>query len=436
MKAFHKDPAALLVLAHRAWQAAAGAATLLLIAHWLTPVQQGYYYAMAGLAALHLALEMGFSSLLVQFAAREFPHLHWGPHGQVLGAPTARFLGVCRSAMFWFVGAAALFLLLFPLGAWYIAHDTHLPREAWIVPWLALVLATAVQLLCLPALAITEGSGGLREAYAMRLLQAVLGSLATWTGLLLGWGLMAIALAPLVTALTGIAWLLQRKRGLLAQLLSHVPALPIWRQEIWPLQWRGSAAWWSGYVLVTLHAPLLFRTQGAVAAGKMGLSMTVASMLSMLSLAWLIARIPEMTRLAQSGDWQRLDALSARVFRWSVASYLAGAAGALGLLALLQGGSLAERFVSLPQACALLLAMACYHMTALFSGFVRTHMRDPFLLLSLAGSGLTLAAALWAAPAWGISGVIGVLLAANALLFLPVTRSLWLRQKALRQEVA
>ena len=66
------------VLAQRGWQALAGVITLAFVAHFLSPVEQGYFYTLASIAALHMALDMGLSAVSVQFSAREFVELSWG----------------------------------------------------------------------------------------------------------------------------------------------------------------------------------------------------------------------------------------------------------------------------------------------------------------------------------------------------------------------
>lgn len=67
-----RDSESVVILVQRTWQAAAGVITLASLAHFLSPVEQGYFYTLASIAALHMALDMGLSAVLVQFAAREF----------------------------------------------------------------------------------------------------------------------------------------------------------------------------------------------------------------------------------------------------------------------------------------------------------------------------------------------------------------------------
>ena len=54
-----RDNGAVMVLAQRTWQAAAGVITLAFVAHFLSPIEQGYFYTLASIAALYMALDMG-----------------------------------------------------------------------------------------------------------------------------------------------------------------------------------------------------------------------------------------------------------------------------------------------------------------------------------------------------------------------------------------
>jgi len=71
----------------------------------------------------------------------------------------------------------------------------------WRGPWALLVCATAAGFVLLPALALTEGSGGVAEVYAVRLVQGLIGAVAAWVVLTMGDGLYAVAMVPAVGAL-------------------------------------------------------------------------------------------------------------------------------------------------------------------------------------------------------------------------------------------
>lgn len=428
---FLKYGGSAMVLAQRAWQAAAGLVTLVFVAHFLSPVEQGYFYTLASIAALHMALDMGLSVVLVQFAAREFSGLSFRALGAVEGLAPHRFLTLVRLSLRWYGFAAVLFLLVYPAGVAYIGYAQEVLSYDWRGPWAVLVCATAAGFVFLPALAITEGCGGVVEVYAVRLAQGVGGGLAAWATLIYGGGLYAVAVPAMVSAVVAACWVFWRRRGMVVQAFRSKDGSFRWGHEVWPLQWRIGASWLAGYALVLMHVPLLFRTQGPVVAGQMGVSMTVANMLSLLALSWVTARIPSMATAVSRRDWVQLDYIYWLAFKASCLTFLAGAAGFLVLRFTLDLTPYGARFLPFAQCAGLLLAVGFYHVSGLLAAYLRAHLREPFLWPSLVGALLTAAAAIWVAPQWGAAGVVTVLIVINALFFFPVSFFLWfyLRRK-------
>lgn len=420
-----------MVLAQRAWQAVAGVITLAFVAHFLSPVEQGYFYTLASIAALQMALDMGLSAVLVQFAAREFVGLSWGTGGTVEGAAPSRFLALVRLSLRWYGMAAVIFLLAYPAGIAFLANGHGDLGYDWRGPWALLVCATAAGFVFLPALALTEGSGGVAEVYAVRLVQGLMGAMGAWVVLAMGGGLYAVAMMPAASAVVAGVWLFVRRRRMVVQAFQENMGNFHWGVEVWPLQWRIGASWLAGYALVLMHVPLLFRTQGPTVAGQMGVTMTVANMLSLLALSWMTARIPAMARAVSTKDWVHLDHVFWRAFRMSCLAFVAGAI----LFIIMRGGlewtPYGARFLPVVETAGLLLAMGFYHVSGLFAAYLRAHLREPFLWPSLIGALLTAAAAIWAAPQWGSAGIVTVLVVINGIFFFPVALWLWvyLRRK-------
>src|ERR1700758_2899807 len=55
----------------RFWGSTAGLVTVLLIARFLSPGEQGYYYTFGSLVALQIVFELGFSFVILQLASHE-----------------------------------------------------------------------------------------------------------------------------------------------------------------------------------------------------------------------------------------------------------------------------------------------------------------------------------------------------------------------------
>ena len=415
-----------MVLIQRSWQALAGVVTLAFVARFLSPVEQGYFYTLASIAALYMALDMGLSTVLVKFAAREFVGLSWGEGGCIEGETSSRFLALIRLSFRWYGAAAVIYLLIYPIGVVFVENGHANLAYDWHGPWLLLVFATAVGFVLLPALELTEGSGDVAEAYAVRLIQNLVGALAAWAVLAMGGGLYAVAMVPTVSAVIAGIWLIVRRRRMVVQAFQAKLGNFHWGVEVWPLQWRIGVSWLAGYVLVLMHVPLLFRTQGPIVAGQMGVTMTVANMFSLIALSWMTANIPVMTRAISTKDWICLDHVYWRAFRTSFLSFVIGAILFFIIRLVLGWTSYGVRFLPLAETAGLLLAMGFYHVTGLFAAYLRAHLREPFLWPSLIGALITAVAAIWAAPQWGAAGVVSVLVLVNAFFFFPVSLLLWI----------
>lgn len=73
----------------RFWQVMTGTVTVLLIARFLTPNEQGYYYTFASLLSLQVVFELGFSFVVLQLTAHERAPLTFLPDGRVEGNAVA-----------------------------------------------------------------------------------------------------------------------------------------------------------------------------------------------------------------------------------------------------------------------------------------------------------------------------------------------------------
>ena len=94
-----------------------------------------------------------------------------------------------------------IFLLINPAGVAFLANGYGGLGYDWRGPWALLVCATAAGFVLLPVLTLTEGSGGVAEVYAVRLVQGLIGAVAAWAVLAIGGGLYAVAMVPAAGAL-------------------------------------------------------------------------------------------------------------------------------------------------------------------------------------------------------------------------------------------
>lgn len=400
-----------------------GLVSAFVITAFLTPVQQGYWYTFGSLLGLQVFFELGLTLVILQFASHEKAHLEWTSARLLEGSETAkrRLASLLRLAVKWYSVAAFLTaVLVVPVGWWLFTRNAQPGTPvSWQMPWVLLVLISAVNLLVSPVYAILEGCGRIAEVATLRTLQAVTGSLVVWGGLALHLGLYSVPLSSFISCGIGALWLAIMYSGWFLDLV-HVAVRGAgirWRREVWPFQWKIAVSWLSGYFVFQLFTPVLFAWHGAVVAGQMGMSISLAGAVGAMAMAWMSTKAPAFGSFAALRDWASLDHLFSRTLRQSLAAVSLGALGAWSFVALLDVYDLdvGDRVLPVVPLGILLVTTVVNQIVFSEAVYLRAHKREPFMLLSVV-SGATIGLATWLVGR--PYGAIGIL---TAYLFLTVT---------------
>jgi hypothetical protein len=396
----------------RGWSTMAGVVTMLLIARFLTLAEQGYYYTFSSLVALQIVFELGFSFVILQLAAHERASLHFHDDGSITGDSVAhaRLASVFQKAVRWYaVGAVLMAAGLLPTGVYFFSiHRQPGPQVSWLMPWFAVVLASVLTFQMDPVFSFLEGCGRISEVARMRFTQAAAGSFMAWTALLLHHGLFAPALVIGGQAFAGGSFLFRERRLLLPLFRRNTSGYTIsWRREIWPFQWRIAVSWLCGYFIFQIFNPALFAARGATEAGRMGMSLSIASALSAIALAWMNTKASPFGILIARCEYAKLDTIFFRTLIQSTLVLTAGAAAALlGLNFVTQHlPHLAARVLPPPAFAALMATIVLNHIVFSEAIYLRAHKREPFLPVSITVGILTACSTVVLAKFWGASGV-------------------------------
>src|SRR5579871_1100376 len=207
----------------RAWSSAAGLVTVALIARFLSPAEQGYYYTFGSLVALQIVFELGFSFVILQLASHERSCLHISGDYEITGNPIAhaRLASVLQKAVRWYsVGALLVAATLVPSGFYFFAKHQHGDTVSWHLAWYFDAIMAALNFQLDPLLSFLEGCGYVAPVARLRFAQSVAGSLLAWAALANGHGLFAPSMMLFGMASCSVAWLYS-KRKLLLGLLRH-----------------------------------------------------------------------------------------------------------------------------------------------------------------------------------------------------------------------
>ncbi len=397
----------------RLWSSSAGLVTIALIARFLSPAEQGYYYTFGSLVALQVVFELGFSFVILQLASHERAELSIVDDCEIHGSPIAhaRLASVIQKSVRWY-SVAAVFLagMLLPAGFYFFStHQQAGQPVSWRLPWCFAALMAALNFQIDPFLSFLEGCGYVPEVARLRLVQSVIGSSLAWMVLVTHHGLLAPSMMLLGMASASTVWL-ARKRKLLLGLLRH-PAGPHriqWLREVWPFQWRIAASWLSGYFLVWIFNPVLFAFRGPVEAGRMGMSLSVANAIQAIAVSWVSTKAAPFGTLIARKEYRQLDQTFFQALRQSFAVSLAIALTAwLGCIYLnVLHVRFAQRLLDPFSFGILLLYMVVNVVIFAEAYYLRAHKQEVFFVNSIVGAVAVTVCTLIFARRYGAQGIV------------------------------
>ena len=408
------DRAVAYTLFFRSWQLIAGFGTILLIAHSLTPIQQGFYYTFGSILSLQVFFELGLTYVVLQFASHERAHLNWTPQGVLEGDPTAkaRLSSLIRQTLKWYaIASGILIFFLIPAGLLFFGRSPDSASAGfWQISWIWLVLTTAGMLLLSPIFSVLEGCGLIAEVARFRLGQDLVAYPVLWIGLFTGAGLFAIPFLQTVRIMVSIGWLCIRQRAFLFnQIKFRLPGVAIhWWREVWPMQWKIALSWISGFFIFQFFNPVLFVYFGAVVAGQMGMSLSITVALNTMAMSWINTKVPIFGQLIAQKDYKALDRLFFRSLFQALFVVIGGGVALWFIVVGLYAWQipLSQRILR-PLPLALLIGVAVINVIIFGqASYLRAHKKEPFLWNSVIGAILTATSTYFLGRTFGAMGMV------------------------------
>lgn len=425
-----------------------GPITMALVLRYLTPEIQGYFYAFAGVAAMQVFLEMGFSQNILQFASHEFARLRFTPAQTVEGDPVAksRLISLGRLAFGYYAVAAVIVLFAIGIGGhvFFTISDHHAVARlgaaavenaalaakshhavAWQGAWWMIAVTAALSLAINPAWSLLNGCNQVAVVAKFSFWAALASFAVNAVALIAGAGIYASAIGSVFSLLLSVGYLALRWKPFLAQFLEHPRHGQVsWAKEIWPFQWRIAVSWMSGYFIFDIINPIAFYFCGPVDAGRLGMSLQLVRMIYNVAMTWIYTKAPRFGMLIAAKAWQELD------FLWRRSTLQSFIFCLLGMISFL----VAIPFIGhlLPRVPARLApfgvnawlagAMLVQLLTSSMAMELRAHKREPYVWLSVANAILSVCFILPLVRVWGIYGeAMGYALAIWAV-FIPAVK--------------
>lgn len=420
----------------RGWASVAGLVTVALIARFLSPSEQGYYYTFGSLIALQIVFELGFSFVILQMASHERAHLTISSADVISGDSVAhdRLASVLQKTVCWYSSAAVLLaVFLLTAGSYFFsAHEHAGDHVFWRIPWYTAALAATLTFQLDPFLSFMEGCGFVPNVARVRLAQAVTGSSLAWMALIAHHGLFAPTMVISGNAGVAFIWLF-RRRHLLLPLLRRKPGENRihWMKEVWTFQWRIAVSWLCGYFIFQLYNPVLFAYRGAVTAGQMGMSLSLANALISVAISWVNTKAAPFGAMIARREYEQLDRLFFKSAKQSLAVCAAGAVIVWSGAIYLNWARipLAHRVLD-PVSLGILLANSLISVIVFAEAtYLRAHKQEKFLLPSVLGAVLTGSSTYFLGRDYGAIGIVTGTLLVSLMMGLPLGTYIFLKYR-------
>jgi hypothetical protein len=431
-----RDAGVRATVASRAIALAGAPITLYLAATRLPPDDQGWYFVAINIVAFAQLCELGLGTIIVQFASHEWPRLRWGRGGGLEGDPGARdsVAALLATATRWFGGAAlVLFLVAGAGGALIFRGSIGGSWTGFAIFWCGFVSLTAVYLLVIPFVCVCEGCGDLVAVQRMRAWQAAAILLALWTGIVTSGPLAAAWLAAAAQLLVAATWLFARHRGLLraprtlaALLLDGVKGLAKqYRAE----QARSAQLWIALWIAPQLLAPILLRMRGGDEAGRLGVTLAVATAPLTLGVAWLHGRYPSFGAMVAEGRTREFDAFARRAAVEAVSVFAAICVAVVGVVLLLPLvlPAMAMRFLPVASLIALMAGNLAGLLLQAMAGWLRAFRDEGIATPIVSGTAAVVISSGVAGSLGGAQWMAGAFAASSLLVAVPLAAAHFLR---------
>lgn len=399
-------------------QAFTGVISIFFIATFLSKEEQGFYYTFGSLLAIQVFFELGLTGILTQYVAHESAHLKIKENGIIVGEEKylSRLASLLHFSVKWYGIIALLYILIIVLVGllFFYKYDNSNNIISWKFPWILICIGSSIGLFLSPFSSILMGLGKVKEMSKIGFYQQFIIPIATWIGFICGFKLYIIGISSILSTLIWILYIIKTNQ---LQILKSLWKIEIsqrinYKSEIFPYQWRIALSWISGYFIFQLFNPVLFATEGAITAGKMGMTLNVLNAIQALAFSWMSTKIPLFSKLIAIKDYELLDKIFNKTLKQMLfICFVLLSTMFIGIWFLrffhigFNGNYIGDRFLDYLPMLLMMIPVFINQLVTSWATYLRCHKQEPFLINSICGGIMCLLSTLFLGYQYGLYGI-------------------------------
>ena len=295
--------------------AISGPLLLIIVSYKLSIEIQGYYFVFLSLQSLSMVFELGLSQVIIVHLSSiyEINTKDNQKHSEISSLINFALKSYLILALFFSVT-----LLL--TGFNFFNHDD---AEIWKKAWIFLCIVNFFDFILVFLFAVFEGLREVRHVYFLRLCKSIIYTFSIIFLIIFDFSLISLPIAQLCAVVFCFIYLLYFLYGNYFHFFTEGSRnFFLWAKKILPWQSKVAIVSLSGYCSLTLITPLIFKVIGVEEAARVGLLLSVISIISSISYSFFQTKVSLFAQLVSNKNFKILDEIAIRQSKYLIFSFI------------------------------------------------------------------------------------------------------------------
>ena len=373
---------------------------LIFVPIFLDKATMGYWYTFASVAALATLADLGFTTIVTQFAAHEAVYLDFNKKSRTFNdddEKLGRISSLFRFSVKW--SGILTFLcsaIILVVGIFVFNNDKSGQTIDWVTPWIIYALSSAFNFFLQVTLAFFEGCNQIKTSQRIKIVDGLIQNGVAIVFLVLGFGLYSLSIGLLLGTIATFAQIIiYYHKTVIRFFKNRLLKDGFWLKDILSLLWKYAISWGAGYLIFQIYNPIVMVKYGSEAAGEVGYIITIVGAFVSIANVWSYVSVPKINMYSETKNWRLLDREYKKNLLFICGTFLLEVSCCVLFMYIYPFKSFFNKYIFSIVALLILCIGYFFQIIASYIGvYLRSHKKEPLMVLSaitaVVSTGLTI----------------------------------------------